>query len=203
MQRLRSSGSSIFESIALPHLKKKARNSWSAVQDTYLSTKDVFERHKVVFTVSTSIASVATAWFGYSLRHIHQVKVEDRLDSIEKAMKNHHTLEHAEIKKIVSSERMSTEACIATAGTSLVIGYVLGWRGGKWYANRQFRREQLKLLGQAKPRKWQFPSLRRRLLRSKVADGMSKSSEPSQLSTITPSPQVLPVVSKNAPMEVA
>ncbi|KAF5185211.1 Triacylglycerol lipase 2 protein [Thalictrum thalictroides] len=84
MQMLRSSG---FRSVvAVPNLKRKALNSWSAVQDSYFSTKDIFERHKVVFTISTSIASVATAWIGYSIRYAHQAKVEERLQSIEKAV---------------------------------------------------------------------------------------------------------------------
>lgn len=33
--------------------------------------------------------------------------------------------------------------------------YCLGWRGGKHYANKQFRREQMKLLGEITPR-WQL-----------------------------------------------
>ncbi|GAB2285231.1 hypothetical protein Dimus_019684 [Dionaea muscipula] len=73
-------------STRLPELKKKALNSWSAVQDTFYSTKDTFERHRVVFTVGTSIASVATAWIGYSLRHYHDSRVDKRLDSIEQAL---------------------------------------------------------------------------------------------------------------------
>ncbi|KAK4777360.1 hypothetical protein SAY87_017547 [Trapa incisa] len=36
--------------------------------------------------------------------------------------------------------------------------YALGWRGGKWYANRKFKREQMKLLGQIKPKRWQLLS---------------------------------------------
>ncbi|GMP66699.1 hypothetical protein CsSME_00026951 [Camellia sinensis var. sinensis] len=86
MQRLRTSGSSIIGQLALPQLKRKALNSWSAVQDTYYSTKDIFEGHKVVFTIATSLASIATAWGGYTLRHLHESKVEQRLDSIEKAV---------------------------------------------------------------------------------------------------------------------
>ncbi|XP_038986093.1 uncharacterized protein LOC113460950 [Phoenix dactylifera] len=55
-------GSSIFGSIALPHLRRKASNSWSAVQESYVSTKQVFESHRVVCTFGTSIASILTAW---------------------------------------------------------------------------------------------------------------------------------------------
>eukprot|EP00261_Vitis_vinifera_P037837 XP_019079080.1 PREDICTED: uncharacterized protein LOC100258502 isoform X2 [Vitis vinifera] len=83
MQRLRISGTSLLGSFAVPHLKKKAMNSWSAVQDTYHSTKDTFERHRVVFAIGTSIASVATAWAGYSIRYLHQEKVDKRLAAIE------------------------------------------------------------------------------------------------------------------------
>lgn len=168
MQRLRRSGTSILGTIAIPSLRRKALNSWAAVQDTYFSTKDIFERHKVVFTVSTSIASVLTAWMGYSLRHHHESKVEERLASIEKAMNNHHHVEHKDIKKIVNSGNVSTAACVATAGTTLIVGYGLGWRGGKWYANRKFRKEQLKLLGQIKPSRWHI--LRRQLVRSRTSD---------------------------------
>ncbi|XWS31015.1 hypothetical protein CRYUN_Cryun23aG0040800 [Craigia yunnanensis] len=156
MQRLRNRGTSLLGSVAVPHLKRKALNSWAAVQDTYFSTKDTFERHKVVFTVGTSIASVATAWFGYSFRHYHESKVDQRLESIEKAMKNNCDLEHADIKKLVDPGPSKTAAWVAMAGTALVVGYGLGWRGGTWYANRKFRKEQLKLLGRIKPNRWQL-----------------------------------------------
>ncbi|XP_039141487.1 uncharacterized protein LOC120278818 [Dioscorea cayenensis subsp. rotundata] len=185
MQRLRSSGraifravrprssygdgSSSFDALSVPSLRRKASNSWSAVQDTYLSTKEVFEKHRVVFTIGTSVASVLTAWAGYSLRHYHHSRVEERLMSIEEAMKHKNNAEHKEIKKIVNSGNVSTEACIATAWTALLLGYGLGWRGGLWFANRKFQREQLKLMGQMKPRGWQFlgrPFMRLRSIRS-------------------------------------
>ncbi|CAN1783926.1 Triacylglycerol lipase 2 [Linum perenne] len=154
MQRLRSKGSSLLGS--LPHLKKRAHNSFAAVQDTYLSTKDTFERHRVVFTVGTSLASVATAWIGYTLRHVHDQRVAQRLESIEKAMVNNQTLERAELKKIVDPGSSRYAAYIATIGITFVIGYGCGWRGGKWYANRKFRKEQMKLLGQITPRRWEL-----------------------------------------------
>ncbi|XP_062107318.1 triacylglycerol lipase 2-like isoform X2 [Humulus lupulus] len=156
MNRFRASRTSVSGSAAVAQLRKKAFNSWAAIQDTFFSTKDIFERHRVVFTVGTSIASVATAWFGYSLRHLHDSKVDQRLESIEKAMKNSHLSGHSEIRKIVDSRGFSTPSCVATAGTTLIIGYGLGWRGGRWYANRKFRKEQMKMLGQLKPRRWQF-----------------------------------------------
>ncbi|XP_074562080.1 uncharacterized protein LOC141818497 [Curcuma longa] len=142
--------------MVLPDLKRKASNTWSAVQETYLSTKNVFETHRVVFTVGTSIASVLTAWAGYTLRQIHQSNIEKRLESMEQALKKSYSIEHEEIKKIANSGNVSSTAFIATAGTSLIIGYGLGWRGGQWYANRKFRREQLKLMGQLKPQRWQL-----------------------------------------------
>lgn len=66
--------------------------------------------------------------------------------------------------------------------------YGLGWRGGKWHANRQFRKEQMKLLGQIKPRGWQlfgrikpkgwqFQSLRRRITRSREPETAAKTPE--------------------------
>ncbi|KAF3443385.1 hypothetical protein FNV43_RR13067 [Rhamnella rubrinervis] len=188
MQRLRGSENFILRSLASPLLKKKARNSWAAVEDTFLSTKDIFERHRIVFTVGTSIASVGTAWFGYSLRHLHESRVDQRLQSIEKAMKINNDIEHSEIRDIVGSGSCSLPACVATAGTTLIIGYGLGWRGGRWYANRQFRREQMKLLGhiipkrwqllgQMKPRVWQFQFLRRPFSRFRSPESTIKASE--------------------------
>ncbi|GFZ09855.1 hypothetical protein Acr_21g0004540 [Actinidia rufa] len=161
MQRLRTSGSSLIGNLAVPQLRRKALNSWSAVQDTFYSTKDIFERHRVVFTISTSIASIGTAWAGYTLRHVHESKVEHRLDAIEKSMSNNYHIEHKDFKKLIGSGSCSTTACIATAGTTLIIGYAFGWRGGKWYANRKMRKEQMKLLGQIKPKQWQLKFLRR------------------------------------------
>ncbi|KAG9455102.1 hypothetical protein H6P81_008006 [Aristolochia fimbriata] len=175
MQRLGASGSSIFRTLAVPNLKRKASNSWSAVQDTYISTKDIFERHRVVFTISTSILSASAAWFGYSLRYVHQSKVEMKLESIEQAMKIRHLEEDEEIKKIIRGGNVSFPTCVATAGISCLIGYCLGWRGGRWYANKKFQREQLKLLGQIKPQRWQF--LKKPLLRYKMSRTHLKTSE--------------------------
>ncbi|XP_047156198.1 uncharacterized protein LOC124827231 [Vigna umbellata] len=139
MQRLRSS---VFSA---PNLKKKYLNSRAAIQDTFFSTKDTFERHRVVFTVGTSIASVATAWFGYTLRHLHDTKVDQRLQSIENAMQNNSNLHHTEIKDIVAgSGGCSIPACIATAGTSLVIGYALDGGVEAGMQLRKFRKEQMK-----------------------------------------------------------
>ncbi|KAH8489562.1 hypothetical protein H0E87_024977 [Populus deltoides] len=184
MQQLRSRGSSLFGS----QLKRKTLNSWTAIQDTYFSTKDIFERHKVVFTIGTSVASVATAWAGYSLRHLHDSKVDQRLEGIENAMKKNYHLEHSEFKKLVDPGHSSVAACIATAGTAFVIGYGFGWRGGRWYANKKFRKEQMKLSGQIKPRRWQllgrikprgwqFQFLKKRLPRSIAPENAVKTSE--------------------------
>ncbi|GAV62433.1 Abhydro_lipase domain-containing protein [Cephalotus follicularis] len=152
MQQLRSRGSSLLSTLAVPQLKKKALNSWVAVQDTYFSTKDIFDNHKVVFTVGTSIASVVTAWIGYTIRHHHETKVDQRLQSIEKAMKNNYHLEESDFKKLVNPGSSRIAAWIATAGTTFIIGYGFGWRGGRWYTNRKFRKDQMKLLGQINPR---------------------------------------------------
>ncbi|KAM3221814.1 hypothetical protein T459_19891 [Capsicum annuum] len=178
LQRFRTSGSSIVNRLTVPQLRRKASNSLSAIQDTYYSTKDIFERHKVVFTISTSIASVATAWFGYTLRHLHESRVDQRLESIEKAMKNDYQIEDPEFKKLVSGS-ISVPACVATAGTTLILGYALGFRGGKWYANRKFRREQMKLLGQIKPKRWPLRFLRRPLIKSKLPENLVTASETS------------------------
>lgn len=64
----------------------------------------------------------------------------------------------------------------------------MGWRGGSWYTTKKFRKEQMKMLGQIKPRRWQllgkikprgwqFKFLRRPLTRSKVPDTAVKTSE--------------------------
>ncbi|PIN09135.1 hypothetical protein CDL12_18287 [Handroanthus impetiginosus] len=177
--RLRTSSSSIMNFLTVAQLRRKALNSLSAVQDTFYSTKDIFERHRVVFTISTSIASVATAWAGYTLRHLHDSRVDQRLESIEKTMKNNYHLEDPELKRLVSGT-VSLPACVATVGTSLIIGYGLGWRGGAWYANRKFRKEQMKLLGQMKSKGWPLKFLRRPLIRPRLRDLAAKISERKQ-----------------------
>ncbi|CAH9060516.1 unnamed protein product [Cuscuta europaea] len=177
-QRFRTTGSSVLSYLAAPLLRRKAQNSWAAVQDTYYSTKDIFESHKVVFTISTSIASVATAWAGYLLRHYHESRVDQRLDCIEKSMKRKYDIEDPGFKKLVSGG-ISIPACVATAGTTLIVGYGLGWRGGKWYANKQFKREQMKLLGLIKPRRWRLRLPLSRLRSSQGSDGGAKAPEAS------------------------
>jgi len=133
--------------LTLPNIRRRASNSWAAVCDTFFSTKQVFENHRIVFTVGTSIASVLTAWAGYSLRHVQQSRIEQRLESIESSLKGNHKVEHEEIKKIVTSSNISAPGCVATAMTTMVVGYAVGWRGGAWYARRGLRREQQKLVG--------------------------------------------------------
>jgi len=88
---------------------------------------------------------------GYTLRHLHDTKVDQRLQSIENAVctyislilllfllsfasslyhvfcqvKGNSNLQHTDIKDIVAgSGGYSLPACVATAGTSLVIGFV-------------------------------------------------------------------------------
>ncbi|GAU14370.1 hypothetical protein TSUD_249080 [Trifolium subterraneum] len=107
MQRLRNFRS-ISNSISAANLKRKSRNSIAAIQETFHSTKDTFERHRIVFTVGTSIASVATAFIGYSLRHLHDTRVDERLQSIEHI--------------VGRPGSCSIPACAATAGTTLLIG---------------------------------------------------------------------------------
>ncbi|KAJ3678432.1 hypothetical protein LUZ60_002235 [Juncus effusus] len=153
--------------LSLAALRRKSSNTLSAVQDTFLSTKAVFENHRVVFTVGTSIASVLTAWGGYTIRHLHESNVEKRLQAIEESLKSNYEVEHEEIKKIVSSGNVSIPACFATAWTTLVLGYAMGWRGGVWYTNRRIQREQLKRMGQIKPRRWQFPTAAKPLIKLK------------------------------------
>ena len=69
----------------------------------------------------------------------------------------------------------------------------MGWRGGRWYANRKFRKEQMKLQGQIKPRRWPLRLLRRPLTRSKSIESAVKTTEESASKTT----QALP---KNAPI---
>lgn len=193
MTRFGRFGVPIVKRFALPQIKKRALNSLSAVQDTYYSIKDTFERHKVVFTISTSVASVATAWLGYTLRHLHQSKVERRLDSIEHSMKSNYKMQHNDFKKLVGSSNNNPATHVVAAGASLIIGYGLGWRGGRWYANKKFRKDQMKLLGQIKPRRWPLRLLRRSLARPKLTESAVKTTEESAVKTTEALPKVAPI----------
>ncbi|MCL7023800.1 hypothetical protein MKW94_014585 [Papaver nudicaule] len=162
-QRLRNSKSRVVDTL----VKEKVHKSWTACKETYFSTKETFENHKVVFTIATSIASVGTAWIGYSIRYMHHARVEKKLESIEKAMKDNKNIEQDELKKLVGYN-VSLASCIATAGTTLVIGYALGWRGGRWFVNRKLDREKKKLkklaMKASAPARWN-PSLSNHLAR--------------------------------------
>nr|XP_043622246.1 uncharacterized protein LOC122593860 [Erigeron canadensis] len=176
-------GSSVIRRFSIPQIRKKVSNVRTAVQDTFDSTKDTFERHKIVFTISTSIASLGTAWAGYTLRHLHETKVEQRLDSIENAMKKNYDLEGKEFKKLVGTGSSNVAACIATAGVSLIVGFGFGWRGGHWYANRKFKRQQMKLMGQIKPKRWQLKFLKRPLMRLRKSNAAVKAQETQERSS--------------------
>jgi hypothetical protein len=72
VRRLGGAGRALLsrQALSLPNLRRRASNSWAAVRDTFFSTKEVFESHRVVFTVGTSIASVLTAWAGTLLLYL-------------------------------------------------------------------------------------------------------------------------------------
>ncbi|EPS73920.1 hypothetical protein M569_00838 [Genlisea aurea] len=153
MRRLRVTGSVFQSYFTVPELRKMATNSVSAVQETFFSTKDMIEKNKVVFSVCTSIVSFATAWAGYSLRHYHESRINQKLESIEEIMKNKHQIAAHDISLL--------PAYVATAGTSVVIGYGLGWRSGARFMNRRDRMEQMRLLKSIKGRRWTLKFLKR------------------------------------------
>ncbi|CAN6236600.1 unnamed protein product [Urochloa humidicola] len=162
--------------LTLPNIRRRASNSWAAVRDTFFSTKQVFESHRIVFTVGTSIASVLSLWAGYLLRQVQQSRLERRLGSIETSLKDKQKDEYEEIKRILASRNISTSACIATAMTTMVVGYGLGWRGGAWYAQRAFQRQQqMLMMGHMKSHgRWQwrpFNRLKNRLRRASKNKG--------------------------------
>ncbi|XLR62030.1 hypothetical protein S83_012702 [Arachis hypogaea] len=65
-----------------------------------------------------------SSFLRYSLRHFHDEKFEQRLESIEKVMKHKHNLEHSKIKDIVGPGGLSVSTCAATAANTLIIGIV-------------------------------------------------------------------------------
>ncbi|XP_077248027.1 uncharacterized protein LOC143887743 [Tasmannia lanceolata] len=122
-----------------------------------LVLKDVYEKNKVVFTVSTTMLCVGTTWAGYSVGNLHQSNVENHHQSIEQAMKRNN--DRAHIRKTANSGNVSVSTCIAIAVSSLIIGFGLGWRGGKRNTNRKFQGEQLNSPGHIiNPRKSHFRS---------------------------------------------
>ncbi|MCO5552936.1 hypothetical protein L7F22_006456 [Adiantum nelumboides] len=120
-------------------------HSVNAVSDTYSSLKDIFERHKVVLTLAASLGSAGAAWAGYTARQLHQKRVEARLDTIEHVMANVHNLEEKQVKELTRTG-VTIMTCAATAGTTFVIGYGLGWRGGRWSMTKKIQKQQQKLL---------------------------------------------------------
>jgi len=49
-------------------------------------------------------------------------------------LKGNHKVEHEEIKKIVTSSNISAPACVATAMTTMVVGYVLAVDIQLWFS---------------------------------------------------------------------
>jgi hypothetical protein len=107
---------------AMQKVRAKVVHAQKAVQETFFSVKEIFEKHNVVFTIGASLASAGAAWAGYTARQMHQKKVEERLNSIEHAMTTVHNLEEEQVKALTSGIGVSYTACAATAGTTFVIG---------------------------------------------------------------------------------
>ncbi|KAI5057531.1 hypothetical protein GOP47_0027546 [Adiantum capillus-veneris] len=150
-------------------------HSVNAVSETYVSLKDLFERHKVVLTLAASLGSAGAAWAGYTARQLHQKRVEARLDTIEHVMTNVHNLEEKQVKALTSTG-VTFMSCAATAGTTFVLGYGLGWRGGRWYMIKKIQKQQQKLL--APPKVSRLSRLRASFrLKSR---GVTKSMEPKE-----------------------
>ncbi|KAJ7562736.1 hypothetical protein O6H91_03G082300 [Diphasiastrum complanatum] len=125
--------------------KAKLAKAYRATHDIFFGIKDVFEGHRVAFTIGASVLSAGAAWAGYVGRQVHQQKVEERLNSIEESMKSVHNLEETQVKAL-TNPGISFKACFASTGTALIIGYGLGWRGGRRFATKRFQRQQQKLL---------------------------------------------------------
>jgi hypothetical protein len=62
-----------------------------------------------------------------------------------------HNLEEEHVKALTSSIGVSYAACAATAGTTLVIGYGFGFRGGRWFTLRKIQKQQQRLLNPRTP----------------------------------------------------
>lgn len=103
----------------------------------------------MVLTLAASLGSAGAAWAGYTARQLHQKKVEARLDTIEHVMSTVHNLEEKQVKALTTTG-VTFMSCIATAGTTFVIGYGLGWRGGRWHMIKKIQRQQQKLLAPKK-----------------------------------------------------
>lgn len=149
LRRIPSASSKGMHRSIAQRLTSRVSQSVNAVSDTYSSIKDVFERHKIVLTLAGSLASAGAAWAGYTARQLHQRKVEARLDTIEHVITTVHNLEEKQVKALTNTG-VSFTACVATAGTTLVIGYGLGWRGGRWHMIKKIQRQQQKLLAPKK-----------------------------------------------------
>uniref|UniRef100_A0A7I4D1R7 Uncharacterized protein n=1 Tax=Physcomitrium patens TaxID=3218 RepID=A0A7I4D1R7_PHYPA len=94
--------------------------------------------------------SCILCWIGYTARQLHQRKVEERLNSIEQAMTTVHNLEVEQVQAITKGIGVSYPACAATATTTLVVGYALGFRGGRRYTLNRIRKQQQKPLALSK-----------------------------------------------------
>lgn len=134
----------------MQYVRGKAVHGYRALHDTFYSIKAVFEKHNVVFTIGASLASAGAAWAGYTARQLHQRKVEERLNSIEQAMTTVHNLEVEQVQAITKGIGVSYPACAATATTTLVVGYALGFRGGRRYTLNRIRKQQQKPLALSK-----------------------------------------------------
>ncbi|CAM6049389.1 unnamed protein product [Sphagnum compactum] len=62
-----------------------------------------------------------------------------------------HNLEEEHVKALTSSIGVSYAACAATTGTTLVIGYGFGFRGGQWFTLRKIQKQQQRLLNPRTP----------------------------------------------------
>lgn len=126
-----------------------------AASEAFVSTKDAFERHRVVFTIAASLASAGAAWAGYTARQIHQHKLEERLRSIEHAMTSVHNIGEEQARAITKQTAAGTvnyRTCGAATGLALLIGYGFGWKSGSWYTVRRLSRRYSKRLEKEKPK---------------------------------------------------
>ncbi|GAQ78017.1 hypothetical protein KFL_000060840 [Klebsormidium nitens] len=125
---------------ALRALRRKYQNAVRAVDDSFQATKNLFEKHNVVFTVAGGLLSAGAAWAGYTARQVHQKKLEEKLQKIEEHMTNVYSLEEQQVKALTTAATrtgVSYKTFLATSSTALIVGYALGFRGGRRFVIRR------------------------------------------------------------------
>eukprot|EP00898_Chlorokybus_atmophyticus_P009057 jgi/Chlat1/9152/Chrsp97S08443 len=122
---------------AAQRAKERRELVTKAVSETWCSTRDTFERNRIVFTIGGTLLSAGAAWAGFAARKVHQSNLEERLQAIQRRLEQNHGVHMKDQPLEVNYAGVSYTMTAYAATVGLLAGFGMGYYKGRLSALRR------------------------------------------------------------------